>query len=320
VEPEIVPNGKHDIHYCAQVTEKVLAAQFKALADHHIYLEGCYYWPLIRDRGGDCMDAMSLQLMPKASGSTLFGLLFQWSMLSMQVLMGVLSGLGKHIEKGSSLAIAQVSTYALVKLLWAYVLYRNVPCACRLSNAMHAMQYVTEGVSTTLLLISTQLEDNTASTALQLTSLLLTFLPIVYPMMMKFYDGVVVNLIVNCYRKKFNPQTAFVTITVMLMAVPRFVMKQSSSGGEGSMMVAGGFDRLGRTVKAAVGDLKEQRAAEKQRRAIAKAECAIARAERSVARARKVYPYPSPSNAKVMPRYSRSVRPGPAHGRIRSEA
>merc|ERR1712157_428128 len=39
VEPEIVPNGKHDIHYCAKMTEKVLAAQFKALADHHIYLE-----------------------------------------------------------------------------------------------------------------------------------------------------------------------------------------------------------------------------------------------------------------------------------------
>jgi len=45
VEPEIVPNGKHDIHYCAQVTEKVLAAQFKALADHHIYLEGCLLKP-----------------------------------------------------------------------------------------------------------------------------------------------------------------------------------------------------------------------------------------------------------------------------------
>jgi len=45
VEPEIVPNGKHDIAYCAKVTEKVLAAQFKALADHHVYLEGCLLKP-----------------------------------------------------------------------------------------------------------------------------------------------------------------------------------------------------------------------------------------------------------------------------------
>merc|ERR1719217_1343591 len=45
VEPEIVPNGDHDIYYCAKMTEKVLAAQFKALADHHVYLEGAVLKP-----------------------------------------------------------------------------------------------------------------------------------------------------------------------------------------------------------------------------------------------------------------------------------
>merc|ERR1719333_757291 len=29
VEPEVVPNGDHDIYYCQKMTEKVLAAQFK---------------------------------------------------------------------------------------------------------------------------------------------------------------------------------------------------------------------------------------------------------------------------------------------------
>jgi fructose-bisphosphate aldolase class I len=45
VEPEIVPNGKHDIYACAVATERVLAAQFKALADHHVYLEGAVLKP-----------------------------------------------------------------------------------------------------------------------------------------------------------------------------------------------------------------------------------------------------------------------------------
>jgi len=45
VEPEIVPNGNHDIHYCQKMTEKVLAAQFKALNDHHVYLEGAVLKP-----------------------------------------------------------------------------------------------------------------------------------------------------------------------------------------------------------------------------------------------------------------------------------
>merc|ERR1719213_1095417 len=53
VEPEIVPNGKHDIAYCAKMTEKVLAAQFKALADHHIFLEGCLLKPNMVKNGID---------------------------------------------------------------------------------------------------------------------------------------------------------------------------------------------------------------------------------------------------------------------------
>jgi len=45
VEPEVVPNGDHDINYCAKMTEKVLAAQFQALNDHHVYLEGAVLKP-----------------------------------------------------------------------------------------------------------------------------------------------------------------------------------------------------------------------------------------------------------------------------------
>merc|ERR1719194_363375 len=45
VEPEIVPNGNHDIHYCQMMTEKVLSAQFAALQFHGVYLEGAVLKP-----------------------------------------------------------------------------------------------------------------------------------------------------------------------------------------------------------------------------------------------------------------------------------
>merc|ERR1711920_267641 len=45
VEPEIVPNGNHDIYYCAKMTEKVLSAQFAALQLHHVILEGAVLKP-----------------------------------------------------------------------------------------------------------------------------------------------------------------------------------------------------------------------------------------------------------------------------------
>jgi fructose-bisphosphate aldolase class I len=45
VEPEVVPNGEHDIGYCQKMTEHVLSVQFKALNDHHVYLEGAVLKP-----------------------------------------------------------------------------------------------------------------------------------------------------------------------------------------------------------------------------------------------------------------------------------
>ncbi|ESW17239.1 hypothetical protein PHAVU_007G222900 [Phaseolus vulgaris] len=45
VEPEILSDGPHDIQKCADVTERVLAACYKALNDHHVMLEGTLLKP-----------------------------------------------------------------------------------------------------------------------------------------------------------------------------------------------------------------------------------------------------------------------------------
>merc|ERR1719458_523171 len=65
VEPEIVPNGSHDIAYCAKMTEKVLAAQFAALALHHVYLEGAVLKPNMVKNGlaGPKADAEAIAIL-----------------------------------------------------------------------------------------------------------------------------------------------------------------------------------------------------------------------------------------------------------------
>lgn len=45
VEPEILPDGDHSLERCQKVTEKVLAAVYKALNDHNVYLEGTLLKP-----------------------------------------------------------------------------------------------------------------------------------------------------------------------------------------------------------------------------------------------------------------------------------
>jgi fructose-bisphosphate aldolase class I len=45
IEPEILPDGNHTLERCQQVTEKVLAAVYKACNDHNVYLEGTLLKP-----------------------------------------------------------------------------------------------------------------------------------------------------------------------------------------------------------------------------------------------------------------------------------
>ncbi|ETE66467.1 Fructose-bisphosphate aldolase B [Ophiophagus hannah] len=54
VEPEILPDGDHDLQRCQYVTEKVLAAVYKALNDHHVYLEGTLLKPNMVTAGQAC--------------------------------------------------------------------------------------------------------------------------------------------------------------------------------------------------------------------------------------------------------------------------
>lgn len=54
VEPEILPDGEHDLKKCQYVTEKVLGAVYKALSDHHIYLEGTLLKPNMVTPGHSC--------------------------------------------------------------------------------------------------------------------------------------------------------------------------------------------------------------------------------------------------------------------------
>lgn len=54
VEPEILPDGDHDLDRCQKVSETVLAACYKALNDHHVFLEGTLLKPNMVTPGQSC--------------------------------------------------------------------------------------------------------------------------------------------------------------------------------------------------------------------------------------------------------------------------
>merc|ERR1719295_2428861 len=54
VEPEVLCDGEHSLERCQKVTETVLAAVYKALSDHHVYLEGTLLKPNMVTPGQSC--------------------------------------------------------------------------------------------------------------------------------------------------------------------------------------------------------------------------------------------------------------------------
>lgn len=54
VEPEVLPDGEHDLARCQKVTETVLAYTYKALNDHHVFLEGSLLKPNMVTAGQAC--------------------------------------------------------------------------------------------------------------------------------------------------------------------------------------------------------------------------------------------------------------------------
>ncbi len=54
VEPEVLCDGDHDLERCQKVTETVLAATYKALNDHNVFLEGTLLKPNMVTPGQAC--------------------------------------------------------------------------------------------------------------------------------------------------------------------------------------------------------------------------------------------------------------------------
>eukprot|EP00058_Branchiostoma_floridae_P026483 XP_002611974.1 hypothetical protein BRAFLDRAFT_91860 [Branchiostoma floridae] len=71
VEPEILPDGDHDLERSQYVTEKVLSATYKALMDHNIYLEGTLLKPNMCTPGQSCTKRYTPEQIAQATVTAL---------------------------------------------------------------------------------------------------------------------------------------------------------------------------------------------------------------------------------------------------------
>jgi len=71
VEPEVLCDGEHTLERAQIVTEAVLSAQYKALVDHHVYLEGTLLKPNMVTAGQSCPTKYSPEQCAKATVTAL---------------------------------------------------------------------------------------------------------------------------------------------------------------------------------------------------------------------------------------------------------
>lgn len=71
VEPEVLMDGTHSIEKSAEVTERVLVAQYKALSDHHVLLEGTLLKPNMVRKGADSTSTCTPDDIARATVRTL---------------------------------------------------------------------------------------------------------------------------------------------------------------------------------------------------------------------------------------------------------
>merc|ERR1711970_1057352 len=67
VEPEVLMDGSHDLERAQKVTETVLAFTYKALQDHHVFLEGTLLKPNMVLAGQECPTKYTPQQASKAT-------------------------------------------------------------------------------------------------------------------------------------------------------------------------------------------------------------------------------------------------------------
>ncbi|XP_057376064.1 fructose-bisphosphate aldolase-like isoform X2 [Daphnia carinata] len=71
VEPEVLPDGDHDLDRAQKVTETVLAAVYKALNDHHVFLEGTLLKPNMVTAGQSCKTKYTPEEVARATVTAL---------------------------------------------------------------------------------------------------------------------------------------------------------------------------------------------------------------------------------------------------------
>jgi hypothetical protein len=233
-------------------------------------------WLLLRTTATDMLDTHRLVFMNRASGPALTGLLYDYALFAVQLVIGVLYGLGPALTAGSSWARAQAVAVLCCQCgAGMYVLGLGLS-ADRIENTVTGWQHVAEGLSTAVLAA-----EGSASLAFRL-ALLAMFLPLIQKFCAcaeldstscapcgdgyqltdrrsshaRADDAIIVQISLICRNPdEFSWQSAMFALLALLLAIPSAVIALSSVKCDNLSNMADSADLLNSAVEEGVEDL-----------------------------------------------------------------
>jgi hypothetical protein len=179
-------------------------------------------WSISKRRASDSLDAYGFALMARAGGFTWHATSFEFTILGVQTLVGVANGIGSTLEPGSNAAVAQISLVLALQAVHSIWVFVSKPSVDRIMNMLVGTQFALEACQTAMLLLVVYYPP---APILQTSSLILALASVAAPVLQRFYDAVIVQLVKIFVQGGFNPKAAFFAMLGLLVFLPSMIFK-----------------------------------------------------------------------------------------------
>ena len=179
-----------------------------------------------KHRAGDLLEAYQFAYFPLAGGTSSVAIYFNTLIMTIQLAMAILCGIGSTGILTGSFARAQVQVvFSCQFFIFAYI-WCLFPAHDRADNLMFCLQFGLEGASTAMLYSSSGMIDELqAQASLKQAAFICSLTAVGVPLLRRFYDGVIVQCIKLRRKGPFNAKAAALAFLLFLLQLQATILK-----------------------------------------------------------------------------------------------
>lgn len=181
---------------------------------------------LYKGNAADVLEAYQFAYFPLSAGKTSVSLFFNLIVMTAQLVMAILCGIGSSGNFDQSWGRMQVQCMLSVQwILFAYV-WCLFPAHDRGDNLMFSAQFLCEGVATAMLFTASETVGNPVSQSnLRNVAFFISLGAVAVPLLRRFYDGVIVQCVKVRRKGPFNRQAAAMAFFLFVMQLQVTILK-----------------------------------------------------------------------------------------------